>query len=372
MLAALRGHGDCKGRFKGALDGGRIWWVAPNYQQIEASQIWSMLKKACKGCYENGHGTKSEVNREITFPGGGSITVRSADGNDSLRGSGLDGAVIDEAAFISRDVWTDSIRPALMDRQGWAIVATTPNGKNWIHDLAIKAPERSDWDYWHEPSWKNPLITSSELEAIRQEIGPRKFAQEVEAQFAKPEGSLWPAEYFESHIWANRWPDKFELSALAIDPSIGNESRDSDYSAIVFCGLSGGTLYVDADIQRRPPGILSEDAVYEYQRWNPTCFGVEVNGFQSVLCTLLDLKRQAANLPPIPVTPITNTEKKGIRIQRLDPYLDQKKIKLRKTEGCELLLEQLQMFPSKDYHDDGPDALEMAIRLMGMYQQFAA
>lgn len=330
-----------------------------------------MLKRACEGCFESGYARKSEVNREIVFQSGGSITVRSADGTDSLRGPGLDGVIFDEAAFISRVVWTDSIRPALMDHQGWGLFLTTPNGKNWIHDLSEKSKDRSDWDFWQKPSWDNPLITKEELDDIRREIGPRKFAQEVEAKFATPEGSLWPGEYFEDHIWAKDWPDKFEVSTLAVDPSIGNESRDSDYSAIVFAGLSGGTLYVDADIQRRPPGVLAEDAIYEYQRWSPTCFGVEVNGFQSVLCTLLDLKRQAANLPPIPVTPITNTEKKGIRIQRLDPYLDQKKIKLRKTEGCEILLEQLQMFPSKDYHDDGPDALEMAIRLMGLYQKFA-
>jgi len=367
MLAALRGHGSHKGQFKGALDGGRIWWIAPNYKQIEASQIWTMLKKACKGAYENGSGSKSEVNREITFPNGGSIAVRSADGTESLRGPGLDGVIIDEAAFVSRDTWTDSIRPALMDRKGWAMLATTPNGKNWIHDLANKSGDREGWEYWHQPSWSNPLITQAELEDIRKEIGPRKFAQEVEAQFAKPEGSLWPAEYFDEHIWAERWPDKFEISAIAIDPSIGNESRDSDYSAIVFAGLAGGVLYVDADIHRRPPGVLAEHAIAAYRHWNPTRFGVESNGFQSVLCTLLDLKCQMANIPPIPVVQITNSERKGVRIQRLDPYLDQSKIKLRRTDGSEILLEQLQMFPSRDYHDDGPDALEMAIRLLSMF-----
>lgn len=367
MLAALRGHGKHKGQFKGALDGGRIWWIAPNYKQIEASQIWSMLKKACKGSYENGYGTKNEVNREITFENGGSIAVRSADGTDSLRGPGLDGVVIDEAAFVSRDTWTDSIRPALMDKRGWAMFATTPNGKNWIYDLAQKSPEREGWEYWHQPSWSNPLITQAELEDIRKEIGPRKYAQEVEAQFAKPEGSLWPAEYFDDHIWAERWPDAFELSAMAVDPSIGNEARDSDYSAIVFGGLSGGVLYIDADIQRRPPGQLAEDAIHAHRKWNPTRFGVEANGFQSVLCTLLDLKCQMANLPPIPTVQITNSERKGVRIQRLDPYLDQQKLKIRRNTGGELLLEQLQMFPSKDYHDDGPDALEMMIRLMQMF-----
>lgn len=370
MLGGVRGHGSHKGQFKGVLDGGRIWWVAPNYKQIAASQIWENLKKVFKGAYENGLGKKSEVDREITLANGGSIAVRSADGSDSLRGPGLDGVVMDEAAFISRDIWTDSIRPALMDRQGWAILGTTPNGPNWIKDLADKCDGgRDGWEYWHQPSWSNPLITQEELDDIYKEIGPNKYAQEIEAQYAEPEGALWPNRYFEN-LWASVWPDRFEVSAIAIDPSIGKESRDSDYSAIIFGGISGGKIFLDADIRRRPPGELVDDAIRMYRNYMPTGMGIEANGFQSVLKDLFDLKCQMQGIPPIPIIEIFNyAESKKTRIQRLDPYLDQHKFRFMqhvdewKRAGLELLLEQMQMFPSKNYHDDGPDALEMLIRI---------
>lgn len=371
MLAAVRGHGSSKGQFKGVLDGGRIWWIAPNYPQITSSQIWENLKKVFKGVYENGFGKKSEVDREITLANGGSIAVRSADGSDSLRGPGLDGVVMDESAFISRDIWTDQIRPALMDKQGWGILGTTPNGPNWIKEIAdeILAGDRPDWEYWHQPSWSNPLITQAELDDIYRELGPQKYAQEIEAQFKEPEGALWPNRYFDD-LWTTVWPDKFEASAIAIDPSIGKESRDSDYSAIVFGGISGGLIYLDADIRRRPPGQLVEDAISLYRKYLPNAMGIESNGFQSVLKDLLDLKCRIQNIPPIPVVEIFNyAESKKTRIQRLDPYLDQRKFRLmrhpeeRDRIGLDLLLEQMQMFPSKNYHDDGPDALEMLIRL---------
>jgi hypothetical protein len=46
LQMCLRGHGSFKGQFKGAINGGNIWWVAPDYTQIESSRIWEDLKKA--------------------------------------------------------------------------------------------------------------------------------------------------------------------------------------------------------------------------------------------------------------------------------------------------------------------------------------
>lgn len=102
-----RGHGSTRGQLKGAIDGGNIWWVAPSYGV--ASDIWRDLKRACKNAWID----KWEVERRIQFANGGSVTVKSADNPDSLRGSGLDGVVIDEAASIKPEVWQQSIRPAL-------------------------------------------------------------------------------------------------------------------------------------------------------------------------------------------------------------------------------------------------------------------
>ena len=59
-----------------------------------------------------------------------------ADDPDALRGVGLDGVVLDEAAFMKEEAWVNGIRPALSDRQGWAMFLTTPCGMNWIADRA--------------------------------------------------------------------------------------------------------------------------------------------------------------------------------------------------------------------------------------------
>ena len=61
--------------------------------------------------------------------------------------------------------------------------------------------------------------------------------------------------------------------------------------------------------------------------------------------------------------PIETPHVEAGRIRRLGPYLSSRRIRFKSdSPGTRVLVEQLQMFPVAD-HDDGPDALEMALRL---------
>lgn len=361
LMAAVLGHGPTPGDLRGAMDGGNIWWVAPTYPQIVSSGIWRDLKRSCRQAAVR----ISEVDRTIELSGGGTITVKSADNEESLRGGGLDGVVMDEAAFIKPEVFTDVIRPALSDKRGWALFPSTPNGKNWFYKLFTDARQRAGWQAWQLPSSDNPLVSEAELKDVERTLGPRNFAQEHLAQFTDIEGALFPSWYFEDHIWADRWPDAFDVSVMAIDPSIGSEAKPGDYSAIAFLGLSGGKFCVEMNLERRPPIQLVEDAVRMSHRLRPAVVAVESNGFQAVLGSLFQMYFERENLPPLPLAMLHHHEKKIVRIQRLDPHLANKSIRFRRCAGGELTVEQLQMFPDKEWHDDGPDALEMAIRTMG-------
>ena len=180
------------------------------------------------------------------------------------------------------------------------------------------------------------------------------------------DGTEWPAEYF-LDIWAEKWPAAFELSAIAVDPSKGKEKGDP--SAIVFAGLSGGYLYVDADIETRPvEDIIADGVAMARQAW-PDAFGLEINGFQELLEAPYNRLCQEQQIPPLPMHLINNQINKLIRIRRIGPYLKTGKIKVRKSPGGKILVRQLTGFPLPDMHDDGPDALEMAIRLLTKISQ---
>ena len=367
LQAAIRGHGPKRGHFRGAIDGALIWWVAPSHSSIEKSKVWHDLKRMTSHAWIN----KSEIHKRIDFPGGGEISVVSADDPDSLRGSGLDGMILDEAAFLSVDAWQNALRPALTDKQGWALFITTPNGHNWIHKLFNLAVDRPNWSRWQCPSSDNPIIVDEELADVKIEIGPRRFAQEHLAQFTEVEGALWPAEYFEDHIYADEpggkddWPDKFQVSVIAIDAAM-SEKEMADYSAIVFVGLARKKLWVDCKMLRCTPMKLVEAVVRFSDHYKVDRVGIEAVLFQQLLHPLIDLYCQIEKHAPLPISLINQKGvKKEVRIQRLDPYLANHQIKFHPhNPDCKIVVEQLMMFPAKGYHDDGPDALEMAIRLI--------
>lgn len=351
-MATIDGHGGGKG----AVDGGTIWWLAPTYGI--AKQIWRDLKRATREAWTD----KNEVEMRIELPGGGSVTVKSTDNPDGLRGPGLDGVVLDEAAFMGAEAWP-TIRPTLADRGGWAILISTPNGFNWFEEMYRYAGTDSQWARWQQPTSQNETIPASELIAARLAMGPHAFAKEHEAKFIGIAGAEFPADYFAGDdIWFEEWPDSLLYRTLALDPSKGKDGRTGDYSAFVKLGFSREKLlYVDADLDRRPAEQIVQDGVRHYREFHPDGFAVETNQFQELLATMLanEFKRQGILLPRI--TPLDNRVKKEVRIRRIGKLLAMRAVRFKRNASTQLLVNQLREFPMGE-HDDGPDALEMAIR----------
>ena len=334
-------------------------WIAPSVPELYSSNIWTDLKRAFQHAIHTGHVEKREhPTRMLLMPGGGQITVRSA--TEGIRGAGLDGVILDEAALVDVVIWEEVVRPALVDKQGWAMFFSTPKGLNWFYRLFNrKAP---GWESWHLPSSDNPLIPPEELEAAELDMGPRAFNQEHLAQFLEIQGALWPAEYFHDHIWTDELPDAFEATVVTLDPSMG-ASEKSDFQAVIFAGLSGGKIWIDCLILRLPPLELVAAVDRFARRYNADRVGVEANGFQAVLEPLFNLYAERERMPPLPIVLITNTINKTERIKRIDPYLANRQLRFLQNGHCNTLVDQLIMFP-QDKFDDGPDALEMAIRLL--------
>ncbi|MGE5194927.1 MAG: phage terminase large subunit [Deltaproteobacteria bacterium] len=173
--------------------------------------------------------------------------------------------------------------------------------------------------------------------------------------------STWPDSYFGRHLWAETFPGAFDVSALAVDPSKGGAR--GDYSAIVFAGLSGGLAWIDASIERRPAERTVGDAIDLALRYGPHLAAVEANAFQYLLAPEFDRQCRERRVPPLPLHLVEQRGDKELRIGRLGSYLLREKLRLRDTPGCRLLVQQLRDFPLSD-HDDGPDALELAMRML--------
>jgi predicted phage terminase large subunit-like protein len=202
------------------------------------------------------------------------------------------------------------------------------------------------------------------LMCMRVEGGRTAFEREKQNVPINPELCEWPESYFGDWLWFDRWPDVVQLKVLALDPSKGTESGRGDYSAFAMLAVDRlGVLYVDADLVRRPTPQIVSDGVDLCRRFRPEIFGIEANQFQELLGGEFAAELARQKLIGIVPWAVENRVNKETRIRRLGPYLSNRRIKFKSgSPGTRLLVEQLKEFPLAD-HDDGPDALEMAIRL---------
>lgn len=202
------------------------------------------------------------------------------------------------------------------------------------------------------------------LMQMRVESGRTAFEREKQGCPVDPELCEWPESYFEDHVWFDDWPDALVVKTLALDPSKGKDSHRGDYSAYVMLGIdAAGTVYVEADLARRPTPQMVADGVACYQRFQPLSFGIEANQYQELLAGefLAEFARQG--LAHVLPAALHNHVNKQMRIRRLGPYLSQRRLRFHAgSASTRLLVDQLRDFPAAA-HDDGPDALEMALRL---------
>jgi phage terminase large subunit len=156
-------------------------YIAPFREQAKRV-AWDYLKYYSQPFWA---GKPNESELTVPMPNGGRLMVFGADNADALRGIYLDGAFLDEFGDFKPSVWGNVIRPALSDRQGWAVFGGTPKGRNefWqVRELARKTP--SEWFLQELRASESGILDPSEIEAVRAQLTPEQFAQEYECDFA--------------------------------------------------------------------------------------------------------------------------------------------------------------------------------------------
>jgi predicted phage terminase large subunit-like protein len=204
-----------------------------------------------------------------------------------------------------------------------------------------------------------------DLMKMRIDEGHSAFEREKQNSPIDPEKCEWPESYFGHHIWLEEWPTKFKVKVIALDPSKGVDANHGDYSAFVMLGIDdAGVHYVEADLARRPTPKMVEDGARLCRSFNPDAFGVEANQFQFLLAKEFEAEFERHKQRKYKVREIHNYGNKRMRIRTLSSLLSQHRLRFRVTKdgSTHLLVDQLRDFPLGT-HDDGPDALEMAIRL---------
>ena len=179
---------SCVELLRGAIEkpGETYFYCAPTYRMAK-DIAWKTLKSLVPKMWVK---SKNESDLKIELVNGSMIELKGTENAMALRGRSLSGVVMDEAAFMSSEVWFEVIRPALADKQGWGLFISTPDGTaSWFYDLyCYCAEDDNDWKRWSFTTIEGGNVPAEEIEAARAQLDPRTFRQEFEASFENLSG----------------------------------------------------------------------------------------------------------------------------------------------------------------------------------------
>jgi Terminase RNaseH-like domain len=246
-----------------------IWYVAPTYRMAKRL-MWEQLKRQIPRELIK---KKDETALTITFVNDSMISLFGADNPDRLVGDGIDICVIDEADLIKKLdlLYKQSIRPALADKLGKLLMASTPRGLKYFWELCsgcFNFPDRfprsinakiSNNSYFlgftTAEGGNVPLEELIEAEAL---MGARLYRQEFLASFEAP-GNLVYEDFSIANIDKCEYDPGIELHIgmdFNVSPMTAAIGQAHEDGLEIFDEVSidnGNTKLMATEIRRRYP-----------------------------------------------------------------------------------------------------------------------
>ena len=175
----------------------RFAYIAPFYKQAK-NIAWDLLKHYARpipGVQFN------EAELSVRYPNGSKLQLYGADNPDSLRGIALWGVAFDEYSQQPSNIFTEIIRPALADHQGYAIWIGTPKGKNELFRLYQTGLTDDKWLSMLLTAEDTKLIPQEELEDAKKLMSEDEYNQEFMCSF---EASVKGAYYAQELVRARK------------------------------------------------------------------------------------------------------------------------------------------------------------------------
>ncbi len=345
----------------------RFHYIAPTFTMAK-STVWDYAQHYSAPI--PGH-KPNQAELRIDYPNGGQLRLLSADNPDSMRGIYSDGAVFDEFGMQPPKVFSEVMRPALSDREGWAVFLGTPNGKNQFYDVMQHAKADPSWFWAIHKASETGIIPLAELELARRTMTQDEYDQEFECSFeASVKGAIYAAELLAAR-------SQSRVARVPVDPILPVDTDwdlgVGDSTAIWFSqSLRSGEVrlvdYYEASGEGLPhyAKVLSDKGYTYGTHWAPHDIQVkEFGSGRSRLETAQTLGIRFAIVPNIPI-------EDGIHAARMllpRCYIDEVKCK----PGLEALqhyrrdfntrINEFKAVPVHDWASHGADAFRyLAVR----------
>ncbi len=310
------------------------WVVAPTYDL--ADRVFREIQLAAVTHLRHRIELMRDSDRRLVIRnlGGGlsEIRAKSADNPVSLLGEGLDWLIVDEAARMKPMIWQSHLSQRLIDRQGWALLISTPRGKGLFHDL-FRRGQGADPNYksWNMPSWTNPLLDASLIEEERGRLPERVFRQELGGEFLEGSGQVF-RNVRECARGEWQGPAKAHVYFAGLDLA-----KVSDFTVLVVINEKREVVHFDRfhklDWSLQVARIKTTLQRYGYATVLTDTTGAGEPVFES-------MRLESINCSPYPFT----ARSKTALIDNLAMQLERKEIVLPRPELCPQLIDELEAF----------------------------
>jgi hypothetical protein len=236
--------------------------------------------------------TKNESNIFVELPSlhpnqpGARIYIVGADNPDVLRGTYWDGVIIDEYAQIRPELWGEVIRPALADREGWAVFIGTPKGQNQFYDIYQKALANQKWFVSLYRADESGVLPDEELKNMTEDMTPTEIRQELYCDFtASAYNVLITIDLITESVKKIYREDDIKYAAKVIGIDV---ARFGDDRSVIFKrqGLQAFNPDIFSDINNMD---LASIAAQKIEQWKPDAVFIDSGRGEGVIDRLRQL-----------------------------------------------------------------------------------
>jgi len=181
------------------------------------------------------------------------ILLRSGDAPDRLRGLNLDSCLIDEASYLSRDIFDIMIGRLRRSPNAWWGLVSTPKGRNWLYDIIKqenmlevfnnKYMSNNDLTVVLQSTLTSPFLPDTYVADLLKQYTTSFARQELDAQIIDNTESIFKFKWF--NIEYTQYPNTgVRYWDLAV-----STKNDADYSVGLLMNKEEDKYYIQ-DIKR--------------------------------------------------------------------------------------------------------------------------
>lgn len=272
---------------------------------------------------------------EIEWVNGSQVLFRSAEMRDNLRGYTVDFLIIDEAAFISDEIF-DIVLPMTNVKQAPIVIVSTPR---------FRTGKFYEWYQYGMNNLKNfysltwssydtsEFLTDELKEEYKQTMTKQKFQNEILGEFTDDDGSLF------NNIAECIYTGKVEYTSLfiGVDWATGT---GRDYTVVTAINENGEMVFIKYFNDKTPTDQVNElTKIFNEKKQYIKLVQVEQNSIGNVFYDML--VKQNPNIRIIKF--LTTNKSKSRLVNQLQTALENEKIKLIKDDK---LLNELRVYES--------------------------